>query len=491
MPSFEQLNSQKLTLENTIAPAMLHSLHILQLPSLELAGEINRELESNPVLEVESPAEELLPGNLPELDALRERSEPGSSGDDDADVFETMYSGNEDEFQEDFSRFEPPPESPPGAPAGTNPELDELREFRLNSYSEGESLHEHLFSELACSDCPATLRDTAAAIIESIDDNGYLRTALPDIAQARETTMETAEAALEVVQSLGPAGVGARTPEECLLLQLRARGQDTVLRTRMLGEVFDEIASNHLPAAAAKLGVSMEELRKNLEVIRSLDPHPGAVFSRRAAVCVQPDIEIVRENGAWVIKMEDKFIPRLRVSPYYRKMLERNDLSREEREYLKTRIDRANELMHSIAFRKSTLRMIAETLLESQREFWDFGVEKLRPLTMREVSARIGRDEATVSRAVANKYLLCRHGFFELRYFFTAGYVSGDGETFSARAVCERIKKIIDGEDPRKPLSDQAISDMLSAEKIPVARRTVAKYRESMEIPVAGKRKVF
>lgn len=474
-------------LENTIAPAMLHSLRILQQPTLELASEINHELETNPVLEIESPAEELLPGNLPELDTSRERLEPGGSGDDDADVFEEMYSGNQDEFQEDFTGFS----SDSGGEANANPEIDELREYRLNSVSHDQSLNEHLTEELACSDCPEKLRPAAEMIIESIDDNGYLSGTLADIAQVLQIDLDDAEKALKIVQSLGPAGVGARNLEECLLLQLEAEELDTPLLRRIILETLPDLADNRIPAAAAKLGVSTGELEENLKVIRSLNPCPGAVFSRRDTAYILPDIEIVRENGEWAVKMEDKFIPKLRISSYYLKMLESPDLNREDRDYLKNRVERANELMRSIALRKSTLRLIAEELLYSQQEFWDQGVGKLKPLTMREVAAHIGRDEGTVSRAVANKYLLCRHGFFELRYFFTAGYVSGDGESISARAVCERIKQLINNENPRKPLSDQAISDLLVKEKLPVARRTVAKYRESMNIPAAGKRKIF
>ncbi len=460
----------------------IESLNLMQMPLAELQEKILREAESNPVLEIESPPEEILPppGTTAPDGALPGSESSAGSGDDDADLFAEVYS-DDGSYMDEL----PLPEE------RENPDVTSSREYHLNSLARGETLHEHLFSELSCSGADGEIAAAAAELVGGIDNSGYLQTHPADVAQMLGVSLETVEEALKLLQSFGPPGVGARSAGECLLLQLEAQGRADDTMRRLLTEFGPDLEANRLPKVAKALMLSMEELRERLDRLKHLNPYPGRIFAGSETDYVSPDMEVVEENGVFVLKMEERALPRVRLSQYYTSMLKSSDLSPEDRAYLQEKTAAARELVKALELRKSTLRRVGEVLLETQHEFWSEGVSALRPLTMREVAVRIDAHETTVSRATANKYLLCRQGFFELKYFFTNGFVSEDGESVSRRAIYEKIRELVEHEDGAKPLSDDRISQLLSEAGFSVSRRTVAKYRGILGIAPTPLRRKF
>ena len=450
--------------EQQLSARQMQSLELLQKPLPALLEELRTELDRNPVLEADVSGMEVLAGDPL---SMSDHGEPldGDPGDDDTPVMDN------DSWQEDLPM-------PPEIPSAHDPQ-----EVMFRTLSGEKTLEQQLLDELALSGASGRLRDLAEWVIGSIDQTGYLRTHPADLAMAADASLAEVQEAVELVQSFEPAGVGAFTLEECLLLQIGRRKDADPKLTELIRDHLPEVARNKLPQIASAMGISLPELENLLQELRKLSPRPGAALSPGHAAYVVPEAEIVQqEDGSYGVIPGERHI-RLRIPARYMEMLEDNTLSPEDREYIRQKIDNARDWIRSLEMRESTIRRIAGVIASEQKDFFDNGPEFLRPMTMRQAAVMLDLHETTVSRAVAGKYVQTPRGILEFRYFFSTGYAGADGEAVSSRSIQERIRKLVAGEDPAHPLSDEALSKALAEEGFQVARRTVAKYRDQLHIP--------
>lgn len=445
----------------------LQSLELLHLPMMELETRLNRELEANPVLEEREP--EPPPADASASLETEDESrfdERGAEADEWSD--ELPLPSASAEADERFDRFANLPAPPP-------------------------SLSELLERELAACRTTKRERELALAVIASLDENGYLSTPEADLAMSCDAELPEIAAAIELVQSFAPPGVGARNLSESFRIQLERSGKLTPLLEKILDGHLDEVLRNKLPQLARELGVTLGEVRDALQELKKLDPAPGAQIGSADPHFVEPELEIFRDRGgSYAVRLLHERRREVVISERYRRMVEEPDLDAETKSYLKEHLQRARELLQALDRRKSTLEKLGEVIAVTQRDFLDRGVKALHPLTMKQAGEMMGVDESVVSRAAADKLVLTPQGVFPCRFFFSSGFSGGsgdDGEGQSSRAVMERIREIIGSEDPREPYSDDAIAAMLKSEGVAIARRTVAKYRDLMNIPSSSLRK--
>jgi RNA polymerase sigma-54 factor len=300
------------------------------------------------------------------------------------------------------------------------------------------------------------------------------------------------ERVLEVVQAFDPVGVAARDLQECLLIQLKHLGLENTPSEVIIREHIRLLQKHQVPELARAMGMGIDELKEHIDVVRSLDPKPGMRYTSAQSQYVIPDVYISKVEDQYVAMLNDEGLPQLRISPVYRRMLDKNSQNTSEtRSYVKEKFRSALWLIKSVDQRQKTIHKVATSIINFQREFLDHGIEHLRPLVLRDVANDIGMHESTVSRVVNNKYMHTPQGVFEMKYFFHSGIHSSYGESVSSVTIKKRIQKIVDNEDSQKPLSDSRIFGILQAEGLVLARRTIAKYREELRIPTSSQRKVL
>jgi RNA polymerase sigma-54 factor len=474
--------SQTLRQEQTLAPQQIQSLEILLAPLLELQAKINMELETNPTLEQETPGNEELSGDLiaDAESAIMAVSESEKKELDDGGILELIQLS---EVWHDFL--------PVGPLQSFSPEDEKKRQHFFDSLINEVSLQEHLLDQLKHLNISDDERARAELIIGSVDNTGYLRSILADLATIAEVDVEEMEKALNVVQSFEPPGIAARDLKECLLLQLKRAGNNDLVLERLIEEHLDDIATNKLPMVSKRMNLSIEELHSYINKIKRLNPYPGTVLTPDTPVYIVPEVRIEKIDGKFVVIPNDESIPKLRVSQFYLKLLENPSTSKETREYIKEKLLKSKSLIKSLVQRQKTIVKIAEVILEWQYEFFENGIEALKPLNMQYVADKLDLHETTISRAIANKYMLTPFGLFEFKFFFSSGFQSDSGEDVSSRSVKEKIKDLIARENPAKPISDSKIAKLLKEQGLSVARRTVAKYREDMGIPSSHLRREF
>ena len=328
------------------------------------------------------------------------------------------------------------------------------------------------------------------AIIQNLDEDGMLRMPLEDVANMGPYPMEEVERALTTVQALDPAGVAARDLTECLRIQLRVLGLENSPADVMVRDHLKQLQSHQYAEISKRMGLTSEEVAHHLEIIRGLDPRPGNRHSPEKSAYILPDVHVVKEGDEYKIVLNDDGLPKLRISPTYRRLLDnRGPGSEETRAYVKDKLRSALWLLKSVDQRQRTIYKVSESIVRYQRAFLDHGVSHLRPLVLRDVATDIGMHESTVSRVVANKYMHTPRGVYPLRFFFHSGITSTMGEAVSSVTIKQRIRKMIEDEDSSRPLSDSRIAGILGNEGLPLARRTVAKYREELRIPPSNLRK--
>lgn len=351
----------------------------------------------------------------------------------------------------------------------------------------GESLAQHLLFQLKMTRCGEDEFRAAEALIHNLDHRGYLTVDLEELATELEIDLEVVEEALEMVQGLDPIGCGARDLSECLIIQARAMfpGDDDFVA--ILQGHLHNLERRNYQAISKDLGLELEDVIEYHRMIQELEPHPGRAFSGDEARYITPDILVDKRGDDWVIALNEDGMPDLRISRYYQKIM--RQASKADKEYLLDKLRGAEFLIKSINKRRKTIRRVMESILKFQREFFEHGVEHLRPLVLQDVADDVGVHMSTVSRVTTNKYVHTPHGTFELKYFFSAGVRQQSGGDMAAEAIKSRIKSLVGGEDQTRPMSDQAIADALKKEGIKVARRTVAKYREQMGILPSSQRK--
>jgi RNA polymerase sigma-54 factor len=465
--------SQKLVMNQS----MQQAIRLLQLSRLELLEEINQELLENPFLDNEgddgyedfSPT----PSDSREESSSQEESSENTSLDEVE--LEDFY---RDQLEEPFPVYE----------RGTYDE-EQTNAFE-NMVSSSETLFAHLESQLNLLSLSSADREIGLIIIGEIDHTGYLHTPLSTIAEAIEQPLSRVERIWTLIADFHPHGVGARSLQECLLTQLAFSEWADSDAERILLECFDELTQQNFTAILERLSLTQEELKEALSIIRRLDPKPGLQIAPYPAQHIIPDVRVQKVGDDYEIILENGDFSHLKLNAYYRKMLQRRKLEDKETvKFLKEKERSAQWLLKCLDLRHSTLYKVVEALLRHQRDFFDHGIEHMRPLVLREIAEDIGMHESTVSRIVNNKYVQTHSGVFSLKYFFRSGITSAFGEDVSSLAVKEKIKKLIGGEPARKPLSDDALRKHLEKEGIHIARRTIAKYREELGIPPSSKRK--
>ncbi|MFL6275067.1 MAG: RNA polymerase factor sigma-54 [Blastocatellia bacterium] len=361
-----------------------------------------------------------------------------------------------------------------------------------NMLTRRQSLYEQLIEQLHLTDVPEDVRSAGEAIIGNLDDNtGFLDATLDEIAAMGPWPIETVERALHIVQRLDPVGVAARDVRESLLIQLDVRGMGETLAARMVRDHFESLQTHKLPELAKTLGVPLEQVIAEMEIIKQLDPKPGRKYSAEEAQPVVPEVTIEKVGDSYVIRFEDEGMPHLRINRTYRQMMESKDATKETRDYIKERFRSAVDLLKNIEHRRQTIYRVCQSIVERQQEFLDKGIEYLRPMMLKDVAEDIGMHLSTVSRVVNRKYVNTPQGVYELRRFFTEGMKSDSGEDVSTRVLKLQIKKMIEAEDPHHPITDDEIAKRLAKQGVKMSRRTVAKYRDQMRIPGSRERRAI
>lgn len=373
------------------------------------------------------------------------------------------------------------------SPAGENPEKASWETF----YSTPLTLPDHLRQQLSLVVIPEEIRDAADTIIGNLDENGYLMTTLEEIATYGNHELEVMEKALEEIQVLDPAGVGARDIRECLLLQMEARGGEGGVAWQILDKHMKLLETRQFKELAKVMGRPLEHIQVAVEVIRHLDPRPGLKYSGPGARAIEPDVTIFKNGDAYLIELHDDDLPQLGFNRQYLRLLDKSqEPDKEVRNYIRERYQSASMLLRNIEQRKQTILKVCQTVVERQREFLDEGLEKLRPMMIKDVAELIGVHPSTVSRAVSGKFVHTPQGVYELRFFFGEATQGASGSSTPLVLLKRMVKKIISEEDPAKPLTDEQIMAKLKEEGFDVTRRTVAKYREDLNIPSTHHRRV-
>jgi len=346
-----------------------------------------------------------------------------------------------------------------------------------------ETLQENLLGQLNQSALDASDRKAAELIIGNIDDNGFLQSTPEEMALNSGIPKEDFERMLALILSFYPPGVGARDLRECLLIQLKREEKEDSLEYKIVSEYMEDLGRRRFPEIARRMGISVEDVQTAAENIGRLNPRPGQVFAAAPQNYVLPDVTVEKVNGEYQISLNDEQIPHLRISNLYKDIIASgNTQSGEVKDYIRDKIRSGKFLIRSIHQRQQTISNIAQQIVARQRDFLEHGPSHLKPMTMAEVADAVGVHETTVSRAVSGKYMATPQGTFEMKYFFTPGYQTATGESLSNTSVKEAILDLVKREDGNEPLSDSEIVEILSERGIPIARRTVAKYRTELNI---------
>jgi RNA polymerase sigma-54 factor len=496
--------SQRLTQSLVLAPQLQQSLALLQAPTLELKALVEAELQQNPVLEEmatsdsdmadrsvdgDSPAEDSDPTEPPaELNGESETSGSSESGDSEAPV---------DDFQAEFEKLVQLDQdwrdhfSQTNTPNRATAEDEEKRQFMFDSLVAATSLAESLLEQVRDADLAAADVPVAEVIIGNIDDYGYLKASVEEVAAIANVPGEKILEVLRVIQTFEPVGVGARDLRECLMIQLEREKQQETLEYEIVRDYMDALGKRRIPEIARGTGATVEEVQESLASIARLEPRPGRAFLSNMDQFVLPEVFVKRSAGDFVVTTNNEHIPHLRISNVYKDLMSQGENSAEVKNYIREKIRAGKFLIKSLHQRQSTIGNIAREIVKRQREFMDKGVSHLKPLTMVQVAEVVGVHETTVSRAVSGKYMETPQGVFEMKYFFTAGLQTDSGANVSNTSVKDMISDIFKAEDTGKPLSDQEVVKMLKEKGIVIARRTVAKYRMELNILPSNLRKVY
>ena len=460
--------STRLSQRLILTPSLQQAIKLLPLTTLELAEVLEQEVMENPLLE-EVPQEQPSAEEIAQEEAKTEREDILK----EIDV-EKFFEDYLDDGDHRRTRSAEIPELPPIE----------------NTLTEQPDLYDHLMWQLHMSVSDEFTLEIGDAIIQNLDADGLLRASVEEIANLGPYPVEEVQKALTLIQGLDPSGVAARDLCECLRLQLRNLGLEGSPTDIMVRDHMKQLQSHQYPEIGRQMGLSPDEVSHHLEVIKRLDPKPGLKYSPDKSSYVIPDVFVVKEGDDYKIVLNDDGLPKLRISPTYKRMLDVKEVGSEEtRNYVKEKLRSALWLLKSVDQRQRTIYKVSESIIRHQRGFLDSGIAHLRPLVLRDVATDIGMHESTVSRVVANKYMHTPRGVYELRFFFHSGITSNMGEAISSVTIKDKIRKMIEAEDPFRPLSDSRIAELLGSDGLPLARRTVAKYREELRIPPSNLRK--
>jgi RNA polymerase sigma-54 factor len=478
--ALEIRQSLKLTQTLIMTQKLQQAIKLLQLSRMELLGEIHQVLETNPILEeqlsedqtLETPEEEDWPSFSPEQAA----EEPKEDGDAKSSVEEWDW----DNFLKDQQM-----------PTPTFQEYEERETPAFeNLRAQKATLKSHLMWQLLMADLDKEDERIATLIIGNLDNDGYLRADLEEIAAEVGCDPDRAGKVLKLIQSLDPPGVAARELKECLLIQLTVLGAKDPLLFAIVEHHLPNVGNRNYQAIARDLKISLEEVFQAVEIIASLDPKPGRQFDAEDPAYINPDVHVQKIGDEYVITLNDDGLPKLRINNFYLEAMRNPDkLSDAAKQYIQKHLDNALWFIRSINQRQRTLYKVTESIVRFQRDFLDYGLSQLKPLTLRQVAEDVQMHESTISRVTTNKYVHTPQGVLDLKYFFNSGINLGLGDQIASESVKEKIRQIVQSENPENPLSDQEIADILRKDDVIIARRTVAKYRGMLGVLPSSKRK--
>jgi RNA polymerase sigma-54 factor len=472
--AFELKQSMKLVQQLVMTPQLQQAIKLLQLSRLELVNTVNQELQENPLLEETTPdLVEKIPG---EVDATKTRDQDPmeiKGGD------EGIKDINWDEYMQNYEYY----------PRPVSSQEDTGRGFEA-TLSKKSSLVDHLLWQLRLSPFPKMEEETAEMIIGNLNEDGYLDCPLEEIAQAAAVDVGVADKVLLRVQEFDPVGVAARNLQECLTIQARKLKMDGTIVETILRDHLRELERKRYEVIAKRVGVSLEEVLAAVRIIIGLDPKPGRTYSGEEPRYIIPDVYVNKVDDEYVILLNDDGLPKLRISNYYKDILSKNqNATGDTREYIQEKLRSAAWLIKSIHQRQRTIYKVALSIVNFQKEFLDKGIAFMRPLVLRDVAEDIDMHESTISRVTTNKYMHTPQGILEMKYFFKSSIQQKAGDKISSETIKEKIRQTIAQEDPTNPISDQEIVSFLAKSNIDIARRTVAKYRESLGILASMRRK--
>ncbi len=519
----------RLSQQLVMTPQLQQAIKLLQLNQLELVNLVQQELQENPVLE-ENDLEDETPGERDDatIEARDDAPDTGADNATDADYAAgpELAGSERDDVRElgdapEYSFDEPAlpsdnssdslSDSPTDFEDASPSDADKIADVEWESYLDSHpmtglenkgasdderpsleatytrraSLAEHLTWQLQVTELDPGELEIARWIVGNLDDQGYLRATTEEVARQAGADPVAVEKVLRVVQSLDPAGVGARDLRECLLLQLDRLGGGETLARRIVDQHLDQLQKRDFRGLTRVMGVTIQEIADATRVISALEPRPGRGFGGEDPVYISPDIYVYKVADEFHVLLNEDGLPKLRISSVYRDMLAasaRGAGQKDTRAYVHEKVRSAMWLIKSIHQRQRTIYKVMQSIIQHQRDFFEHGVAHLKPLNLRDVADDIEMHESTVSRVTTNKYVHTPQGIFELKYFFNSSINRFDGEALASESVKEKIRKIIESEDPSRPMSDQRIAEMLKAANIDIARRTVTKYREAMNI---------
>jgi RNA polymerase sigma-54 factor len=478
--ALEQKLNLRLSQRLVMTPSLQQAIKLLQMSRLELQEVLTQEMVENPILEEQEEIQETAEAERSETaQAESAAAETAPAAEKERDSFEEI------DFNSYFEDY---------LDAAYNPRQyqEEPEEFSLeNILTRPEGLPEHLNWQLSMSEARPEIREIAAYLIGNLDEDGYLRVSRDEIRGANFDNEADVEEAIALIRSFDPPGVGAFDLPDCLLLQLKTLGIENPLIEKIIREHWPEFLNRQFAPLAKSLGVGMAEIQAAVEIIKNLEPKPGRKYSSERTIYVEPDVFVRKVGDEYVIQLSEDGLPKLRISAAYRRLLRGGNgaIGAEAANYLKEKMRSAVWLIKSLDQRQRTIYKVADSIVRHQRAFLDHGIEHLRPLVLRDVANDIGMHESTVSRVVSNKYMHTPRGLFPMKYFFHSGIDSTSGDDVSSLSIKNKISRIVEDEDARRPHSDARIMQKLRAEGIQIARRTVAKYREELRIPSSSQRK--
>ena len=464
----------KLAQKLVMTPQLQQAIKLLQLSRLELSQMVYQEMLENPVLEDSSIEVEPDEGEA----RLKEEAESVTEGETEQtiDVFDMKWDNYLDEDEE---RHE----------ANVYSDSEEEKPSYEQTLSSRLGLADHLTWQLRLTAASELENKVGDIIIGNIDDDGYLRdVTVADIAESSGVKESFCERVLRMVQDFDPPGIAARDLRECLLIQARQLSLTGTLVEDILLHHMEDLEKKRYPALARALKCTVKDIQLAAKAIEALEPRPGSPFATGEVQYIMPDVFVVKKEGEYVVLLNDEGIPRLRISPFYKNLM-RGGGDDTTRDYIESKLRSAQWLIKSIEQRNKTIYRVTESIVKRQKEFFDSGMERIKPMILKDVADDIGMHESTISRVTTNKYMHTPMGIYELKFFFAGGISSMDGDTLSSISVRNLIQKTITDEDPKKPLNDREIVNLLKKKNIDIARRTVSKYRGELKIPPASVRK--
>lgn len=447
-------------LSQHLSPELRQKLTVLQTPTHELDLLVRQEMQQNPVLEFEDGIE--------------------------ATLENTAEEPSEDAWDEELKRMAQMDDEwrPSPAKVSVTPEDDERRQYMMESLTKPVTMTEHVESQLLGMRFDEEEKADIILLLGHLNDNGWLKKTLPEIAEEEGRPLEDLEFAQEMLLTLDPPGLGALNLRQCLMVQLERQNRSKTLEYHILNECFDFLSRRKLEEIASHFDVELEDVQAAAARITDLNPRPAKDFEELPAIGfhVQPEMTIKRHEGAWTVTMHKEVTPSLRISQFYKSMMAEAESRKDVREYIRDHIKRGRFFIEMLQQRQQTIQKVAECIVARQEEFFESGPSHLKPMTMADIANEVGVHESTVSRTVAGKFTITPHGVFELRSFFTSGMATYDGEAVSRQHVEAALKDVIDNEDRDHPLNDKEIADKLATRGIRISRRTVVKYRDRMGI---------